>query len=324
MEKVSEVNKYKMDRVSNVAQSNHASQESQVSQLDKVKTMEAAEGVEAAEAAEDALIIGGETFLSRLFVGTGKYGDLTLMRAAIQAAGTEMVTVALRRLEPGTGPAGEALRRTSLLDYIPRTRNSQNGHFSGQKVRILPNTSGARNAAEAVLAAELARELLHTDLIKLEIHPDPSHLMPDPIETLEAASILVQKGFIVLPYVHADPVLCKRLEEVGVAAVMPLGSPIGSNMGLESRYFLEMIIQSSTVPVIIDAGIGSPSDAALAMEIGADAVLISTALATAGDPVQMARSFKMAVEAGRLAHGSRPGGRGQIGESTSPLTGFLA
>lgn len=276
----------------------------------------------AADRVEDALVIAGEIFSSRLLLGTGKYGNLAVMRAAIEASGTNMVTLALRRMQARQSGAAGLNEGGSLLDYIPNGADEK--EQNGRPVHLLPNTSGARNAAEAVLAAEVARELLHTHLIKLEIHPDPSHLMPDPVETLQAAALLVQKGFIVLPYVHADPVLCKRLEQAGVAAVMPLGSPIGSNLGLKSRDFLEIIIAEATIPVIIDAGIGSPSDAALAMEMGADAVLISTAVATAGDPVRMATAFKMAVEAGRLAYRAGLSARGVLGEATSPLTDFLS
>jgi len=265
----------------------------------------------------DPLWIGGELFHSRIFFGTGKYGDLSVMLEGIKALNTDMVTVALRRMDSGNGDAGAI----SLMDYIPRYFELPDGSMG--TLRILPNTSGARTAKEAVLAAELARELLGTNLIKLEIHPDPAHLMPDPVETLLAAEQLVKKGFVVLPYVHADPVLCKRLEQVGVAAVMPLGAPIGSNLGLSTRTFLEMIIDAASIPVIIDAGIGSPSDAAHAMELGADGVLVSTALATANDPVLMARAFKGAVQAGRLAYLAGLGLKGALGESTSPLTAFL-
>lgn len=280
----------------------------------------------ASQAAEDPLIIGDTHLSSRLLLGTGKYGDLSVMRRAISEAGSQMVTVALRRIA-SREEAGGSARRAGLLEAIPRS--VQQGGHGGQPgsslpLHLLPNTSGARNAREAVLAAELARELLQTPFIKLEIHPDPAHLLPDPVETLEAAAILAAKGFVVLPYVHADPVLCKRLEQVGVAAVMPLGAPIGSNLGLRTRSFLEIIIQQAVVPVIVDAGIGSPSDAALAMEMGADAVLISTAVATAMDPAGMARAFKLAVAAGRLAHIAGLGSQGALGEASSPLTDFLS
>ena len=291
---------------------------------DKLKTESTSEFLDNIDA--DALMIGGHLFNSRLLLGTGKYGLLSLMESAIVASGTNMVTVALRRIN---APFPEKENRQhhlesgkSLLDFIPRQFNQTNGEK--HVVSLLPNTSGARNAREAVLAAELSREIMETDFIKLEIHPDPSHLMPDPVETLLAAEQLVKKGFTVLPYVHADPVLCKRLESVGVAAVMPLGAPIGSNLGLSSKDFLEIIIENSAVPVIIDAGIGSPSDAALAMELGADAVLISTAIATAADPVLMAAAFKWAVKAGRRARCAGLAGKGVLGQSSSPLTDFLS
>jgi len=202
------------------------------------------------------------------------------------------------------------------------------GHLEPERYRLLPNTSGVRDAKEAVLAAELAREALETNWLKLEIHPDPKYLMPDPVETLRATQELVKRGFVVLPYVHADPVLCKQLEEAGAAAVMPLGAPIGSNRGLESRAFLEIIIAQSRVPVVVDAGLGAPSHAAAALEMGADAVLVNTAIAAAADPVVMAEAFRHGVEAGRLAYEAglaRSGaGRGPVEASaTSPLTAFL-
>jgi len=196
-------------------------------------------------------------------------------------------------------------------------------HLHHSHINLLPNTSGVRNAEEAIFAASLAREALQTNWLKLEIHPDPKYLMPDPIETLKAAEKLVKAGFVVLPYIHADPVLCKRLEEVGVAAVMPLGSPIGSNMGLKTLEFLQIIIEQSNVPVIVDAGIGVPSHAMAAMEIGADAVLVNTAIAVAADPVKIASAFKLAVIAGRWAYKARPGGIKTYAESSSPLTDFL-
>jgi len=196
-------------------------------------------------------------------------------------------------------------------------------HLAKSKLNLLPNTSGARTAREAVFAAHLAREAMETNWIKLEIHPDPRYLMPDAIETLKATEQLAKDGFVVLPYIHADPVLCKRLEEVGTAAVMPLGAPIGSNQGLKTIDFLKIIIEQSTVPVIIDAGIGAPSDAAKAMEIGADAVLVNTAIAVAKNPVGMAQAFKEAVAAGRLAFESGLGSKGVIAQASSPLTDFL-
>jgi thiazole synthase len=196
-----------------------------------------------------------------------------------------------------------------------------------EKYRLLPNTSGVRDAKEAILAAELAREALETNWLKLEIHPDPKYLMPDPLETLAATRELVKRGFVVLPYVHADPVLCKQLEEAGAAAVMPLGSPIGSNRGLESRVFLEIIIAQSRVPVVVDAGLGAPSHAAAALELGADAVLVNTAIAAAADPVAMGEAFRRGVEAGRLAYeaGLARANEAKVEASaTSPLTAFLA
>lgn len=257
------------------------------------------------------LVIAGVEFTSRLFLGTGKYSSGEVMRQSLEASGTQMVTVALGRVRTN-GEADDIL-----------------GHLDTQRYRLLPNTSGTRNAREAVLAAELAREALGTHWLKLEIHPDPKYLMPDPVETLEATAILAKKGFIVLPYVHADPVLCRRLEEAGAAAVMPLGSPIGSNLGLESRTFLEIIIAQSGVPVVVDAGLGSPSHAAEALELGADAVLVNTAVAAADDPVAMARAFRLGVEAGLtareagLARSRRGADRGRA-SPTSPLTAFLA
>src|SRR5688500_7598835 len=229
------------------------------------------------------LQLADKTFGSRLFTGTGKFSSAELMEESLLASGSELVTVALKRVDVHN-------EEDDILRYL-----------SHSQFNLLPNTSGVRTAKEAVFAAQLAREALETNWLKLEIHPDPKYLLPDPIETLKAAEELAKLGFIVLPYIHADPVLCKRLEEVGVAAVMPLGSPIGSNKGLKTQDFLEIIIEQSNVPVVIDAGIGSPSDAAKALEIGADAVLVNTAIAVSDNPVQMARAFRMAVEAGRMA-----------------------
>ncbi|MFY9925201.1 MAG: thiazole synthase [Opitutaceae bacterium] len=252
------------------------------------------------------LTIAGVTFSSRLFVGTGKFSSGSVMRKSLEASGTELVTVALGRVRTGGEP-------DDILDHVDTAR-----------YRLLPNTSGTRSAREAVLAAELAREALETHWLKLEIHPDPKYLMPDPVETLLATELLVKRGFIVLPYVHADPVLCKRLEEAGAAAVMPLGAPIGSNRGLESRAFLEIIIAQSRVAVVVDAGLGAPSHAAAALEMGADAVLVNTAIAAAEDPVAMAAAFRMGVEAGARARDAGLAGRGPAGASaTSPLTSFL-
>src|SRR5580700_3704183 len=253
------------------------------------------------------LVIAGVEFSSRLFVGTGKFSSGEIMRASLAASGTQLVTVALRRV-----------RTDGTADDII-------GHLETGRYRLLPNTSGVRDAKEAVLAAELAREALETHWVKLEIHPDPKYLMPDPGETLRATAELVKRGFVVLPYVHADPVLCKQLEEAGAAAVMPLGAPIGSNRGLESRAFLEIIIAQSRVPVVIDAGLGAPSHAAAALEMGADAVIVNTAIAAAGDPAVMADAFRRAVEAGRMAWEAGLAGAGHPMEAgaTSPLTAFL-
>lgn len=251
------------------------------------------------------LNIAGKAFSSRLFLGTGKFGSASQMEEAVLASASELVTVALKRVDLET--------ETDAL--LSRLRHPH--------INLLPNTSGVRNAKEAVFAAQLAREALETNWLKLEIHPDPKYLMPDPIETLKATEELANLGFIVLPYIHADPVLCKRLEEAGTAAVMPLGSPIGSNKGLKTIDFLEIIIEQSKVPVIVDAGIGAPSDAAKAMELGADAVLVNTAIAVAGNPVEMARAFKMAVEAGRMAYESSLAKQVDHAMASSPLTSFL-
>lgn len=251
------------------------------------------------------LNIAGKIFSSRLFTGTGKFSSSKDMEEALLASGSQLVTVALKRVD--VDDEGDDILR----------------HLRHPQFNLLPNTSGVRTAKEAVFAAELAREALETNWIKLEIHPDPKYLMPDPIETLKATEELVKKGFIVLPYIHADPVLCKRLEEVGTAAVMPLGSPIGSNKGLRTFDFLEIIIEQSNVPVIVDAGIGAPSHAAYAMELGADAVLVNTAIAIAEDPIAMARAFRLAVEAGRMAYEAKLGGISVKAEASSPLTHFL-
>jgi thiazole synthase len=251
------------------------------------------------------LTIADKTFTSRLFTGTGKFSSVTEMERALIASGSELVTVALRRID------------------IKDKDDDILQHLNHPCINLLPNTSGVRNAREAVFAAQLAREALETNWIKLEIHPDPKYLMPDPIETLKATEELAKLGFVVLPYIHADPVLCKRLEDAGTAAVMPLGSPIGSNKGLKTIDFLEIIISQSTVPVIIDAGIGAPSDAAKAMEIGADAVLVNTAIAISSNPEQMALAFKMAVEAGRLAFESKLAPINRYASASSPLTSFL-
>jgi thiazole synthase len=252
------------------------------------------------------LTIADKTFSSRLFTGTGKFGSSVVMEEAILASGSELVTVALRRVDV-RGAEGDDLLY----------------HLRHPHLHWLPNTSGVRNAKEAVFAAELAREALGTNWLKLEVHPDPRWLLPDPIETLAAAAELVKRGFVVLPYIHADPVLCKRLEEVGVAAVMPLGSPIGSNKGLRTFDFLEIIIAQSRVPVVVDAGIGAPSDAAKALEMGADAVLVNTAIAVSADPVRMAQAFRLAVESGRMAYEAKLAVKSSYAVGSSPLTAFL-
>jgi thiazole synthase len=251
------------------------------------------------------LQIADKQFQSRLFTGTGKFRSSELMGEAIIASSSELVTVALKRVDLNNG-------QDAMLQ-----------HLSANHISLLPNTSGVRNAKEAIFAAELAREALETNWIKLEIHPDPKYLLPDPIETLLAAEELVKLGFIVLPYIHADPVLCKRLEEVGTAAVMPLGAPIGSNKGLRTSDFLEIIIEQSNVPVIVDAGIGAPSDAAKAMELGADAVLVNTAIAVADNPVEMAKAFKLATQAGKMAFEAKLGALSSGANASSPLTSFL-
>ncbi|WET67735.1 thiazole synthase [Sphingobacterium sp.] len=251
------------------------------------------------------LHIADRVFESRLFLGTGKFGNLTEMNDAIVASASQLVTVALKRIDQTS--ADDSL--ISALDLAA--------------IHLLPNTSGARTAEEAVLAAQLAREALETNWVKLEIHPDPRYLLPDPIETLRATESLAKLGFVVMPYIHADPVLCKRLESAGTAVVMPLGAPIGSNKGLRTLDFLEIIIEESNVPVVVDAGIGAPSDAAKAMEIGADAVLVNTAIAVSNNPIRMAEAFKEAVIAGRKAYEAGLGKIGSQAIGSSPLTSFL-
>lgn len=251
------------------------------------------------------LRIADKTFTSRLFTGTGKFASSSLMMDAIRASGSELVTLAMKRVDLRD-------RRDAILAPLLEAG-----------VTLLPNTSGAKTAEEAVFAAQLAREALGTHWVKLEIHPDARYLLPDPIETLRAAEKLVAQGFVVLPYCGADPVLCKRLEEAGCAAVMPLGAPIGSNKGLQTRALLEIIIEQATVPVVVDAGIGVPSHATEALEMGAAAVLVNTAIAVASDPVRMAQAFRLAVEAGTLAHQAGPGAQQQVASASSPLTDFL-
>jgi len=253
----------------------------------------------------DDLKIANQSFNSRLFLGTGKFSSYKVMHEAVLSSGSELVTVALKRVN------------------IEDTQDELLTHLNIPGVNLLPNTSGVRTAKEAILAAKLAREALHTDWLKLEIHPDPRHLLPDHIETLHATEELAKDGFVVLPYINADPVMCKHLEEAGAVAVMPLGAPIGSNKGLQTKDMLEIIIAQSNVPVIIDAGIGVPSHAAEAMELGADAVLVNTAIAVAENPVKMAQAFKQAVQAGRLAYTSRLGKISGEARASSPLTSFL-
>lgn len=254
----------------------------------------------------DILKIADKEFSSRLFTGTGKFSSSQLMQEALEASESELVTVALKRVD------------------VKNNDDDILTHLTHSRINLLPNTSGVRDAKEAVFAAQLSREALQTNWVKLEIHPDPKYLLPDPIETLKAAEELVKLGFVVMPYIHADPVLCKRLEDVGVQCVMPLGAPIGSNKGLKTLEFLEIIIDQSNVPVIVDAGIGAPSHAAYAMELGADAVLVNTAIAVSQNPVQMGVAFKQAVEAGRMAYNAKLAPIKQHAEASSPLTSFLS
>lgn len=251
------------------------------------------------------LIISEKSFKSRLFVGTGKFLSNQILRQALLAAETEVVTVALRRIDFNAP-------QENILDAIDRER-----------FLLLPNTSGARNADEAVRLARLAKAGGAGNWVKLEVTPDPNYLLPDPIETLKAAEILVKEGFVVLPYINADPILAKRLEEIGTATVMPLGSPIGSHQGIRTKEAIEIIIEQSNIPVIVDAGLGAPSHAAQAMEMGADAVLVNTAIAIAADPIKMAEAFKLAVQAGRQAYEIGIQSPGKKASASSPLTGFL-
>lgn len=255
----------------------------------------------------EKLVIAGKEFSSRLFLGTGKFKSNERMEKAILASESEMVTVAMKRID------------------LDNSEDDMLKHIVHPNIQLLPNTSGVRDAEEAVFAAQMVREAFGTNWLKLEIHPDPRYLLPDSIETLKATEKLVKLGFVVLPYCQADPVLCKRLEEAGAATVMPLGAPIGTNRGLRTKDFLQIIIEQAGVPVVVDAGIGAPSHAAEAMEMGASAVLVNTAIAVASDPVRMAIAFKKAVEAGREAYEA---GLGSVSFSleanaSSPLTAFL-
>ncbi len=251
------------------------------------------------------LIIAGKEFGSRLLLGTGKFSSHEVMRDAIKSSGSEIVTVALRRVDL-------AAPENDILSFIDRS-----------KYLLLPNTSGSRNAKEAVMQARLSREAGLGNWVKLEVVPEPNYLLPDPVETLEAAKILVKEGFVVLPYINADPILAKKLEDAGTATVMPLGSPIGSNRGLKTRDSIRIIIEQSNVPVVVDAGLGAPSHAAESMELGADAVLVNTAIATAADPAQMAAAFRQGVEAGRRAFLAGCAPKKEKAEASSPLTGFI-
>jgi thiazole synthase len=254
------------------------------------------------------LVIAGRIFRSRLILGTGKFSSPEAMRAALEASGAEMVTVALRRADL----TGKKDPFANILEFIDPNR-----------FLLLPNTSGAMNAEEAVRLARLAAAAGLPKWVKLEIHPDPRYLLPDPIETFKATELLVREGFTVLPYINADPVLAKRLQEAGAATVMPLGSPIGSNRGIQTRDQIRIILEQATVPVVVDAGLGAPSHAAEAMEMGAAAVLVNTAIAVATDPNRMAVAFKMAVEAGRAAYESGLAAELNMASPTSPLTAFL-
>jgi thiazole synthase len=252
----------------------------------------------------DPLTIAGKEFRSRLIVGTGKYRTMEEMRDAIDASGAEIVTVAIRRL-PLDKP-----HEPNLMDYLDWNRYT-----------ILPNTAGCKTAEEALFTARLARELTGSNWLKLEVIPDPKYLLPDPIATLEAAKQLIDDGFVVLPYIHADPVLARRLEDSGCATVMPLGSPIGSGRGIFTLEEIQIIIENASVPVVVDAGLGAPSDASLALEAGASAVLVNTAIAQATDPVRMAEAFALGVRAGREAYLAGRIPRKELAQASSPAEG---
>lgn len=256
---------------------------------------------------EDALIIAGKSYKSRLMVGTGRYASPEECIAALDASGAEIVTVAIRRLDL------ENPNAKTELDYI-----------DWERYTILPNTAGSKTAEEAVFTAKLARELTGSSMIKLEVIPDPRYLLPDPIGTLQAAETLVREGFTVLPYIHADPVLAMRLEEIGCATVMPLGSPIGSGRGIFTLEEIQIIIENAGVPVVVDAGLGAPSEASLALELGADAILVNTAIARAKDPVAMAEAFKLGAKAGRMAYRAGRMEKQTRASASSPTEGVVA
>ena len=251
------------------------------------------------------LKIAGKEFSSRLMIGTGKFSSHEVMRSSLAASGCEIVTVALRRVDL-TKPDED------VLNFIDRDR-----------YQLMPNTSGAKNAKEAITLARLSREAGLGDWIKIEVVPEPRYLLPDPMETLTACRELVKDGFTVLPYINADPVLALRLADIGCATVMPLGSPIGSNRGIKTRDLLRIIIEQASIPVVVDAGLGAPSHAAEAMEMGADAVLVNTAIAVADDPIKMAEAFRLGVEAGKKAYDAGRAAVRETAEASSPLTGFL-
>ena len=253
----------------------------------------------------DNLIIAGKEFKSRLFIGTGKFPSNEVMKQAIIASKAEIVTTALKRLNT------EDSASEDIIPFIP------------ESCMLLPNTSGVRNANEAVFAAKMSRAALNTEWVKLEIHPDAKYLLPDVKETIIATQELVKLGFKVMPYITPDPVACKQLEEAGAVYVMPLASPIGSNKGIKNEDMLRIIIEQSNVPVVIDAGIGAPSDATKAMEMGADACMINTAIAIADDPVRMAEAFAMSINSGRMAYNAGLGVMSDFAVATSPLTAFL-
>lgn len=252
----------------------------------------------------DKLILKGHEFSSRLLTGTGKFSNKELVAPMLEESGSQIITMALRRVNFNNP-------KENILNYIPKG------------ITLLPNTSGARNAQEAIKIARIAREAGCGDFIKIEIINDSKYLMPDNSETVEATKVLAQEGFIVLPYIMPDLITAKKLEDVGAAAVMPLGSPIGSNRGILTKAFIEMLLENNRVPIIVDAGIGKPSDAALAMEMGCDAVLVNTAIATSQDPVNMGKAFSLAVKAGRIAYLSKLAEEQRYASASSPLTDFL-